>query len=261
MRTPILAAVLGLSLVGCFVGDEGTPAEGDDDTTPETPSQPVPSNAQVDITVDKATMATELKTANVVAVTVKGSNGFSGNVALAASVVDATGATLDWTVSLSQPSVNLAANGTATVMATVNIPTKTAGLAGMLKISSTSAAKTGTTTASSAITAANQITWAVKVDAATGKCVYPADAGTAANPVVIAQGTKVRFFNSGTADLVIHSGGVISHQGQAPNGLADPTTETMTAYEQMPTGTGSASWYCHAPATDLGAMDPRFTVQ
>ena len=85
--------------------------------------------------------------------------------------------------------------------------------------------------------------------------------GTVGTPVKLTLGTKVRFFNVGTANLVIHSGGVISHQGQAPNGLADPVTEPNTAYEQMPTGTGAATWYCHAPATDLGAQDPRFTVQ
>jgi hypothetical protein len=43
-------------------------------------------------------------------------------------------------------------------------------------------------------------------------------------------------------------------------GERDPVTEPGTAYEQMPTGTGAATWYCHDPATDLGASDPRFTV-
>jgi hypothetical protein len=71
----------------------------------------------------------------------------------------------------------------------------------------------------------------------------------------------VRFFNTGTVNLVIHSGGVISHQGQGPNGLADPVTEPNSAYEQQPTGTGAATWYCHDPSTDLMANDPRILVQ
>jgi hypothetical protein len=106
----------------------------------------------------------------------------------------------------------------------------------------------------------NQITFSVKVDSATKKCAYTQESGTVANPVKLSQGTKVRFFNTGTANLVIHSGGVISHQGQGPNGLDDPVTEPNTAYEQMPTGAGVATWYCHDPATDLGTNDPRISV-
>ena len=75
-------------------------------------------------------------------------------------------------------------------------------------------------------------------------------------------GTKVRFFNTGTTNLVIHSGGAISHQGQSPNGLADPVTEPNTAYVQTPSGAGTAAvWYCHQPATISGSNDPRFVVQ
>lgn len=265
MRTPILAAVLGLSLVGCLtVGDSG-PGTGDDGTDPGPGPGPGPgptATPKVDVTIDKTAIPTELKTSNLIMVTVKGSGGFSGNVALSAAIVDANDAPLaGWTVDFSSPSVTLAADGTGTAVATLKIPAKNAGLAGSVKIIGTSTATAGTNTAVASVTALNQVTFAVKVDAATGKCVYPADAGTTGAPVALALGTKVRFFNTGTANLEIHSGGVISHQGQNPNGTADPVTEANTAYEQQPTGAGAATWYCHAPATDLGANDPRFTVQ
>ncbi|HEX2687048.1 MAG TPA: hypothetical protein VHN14_10540 [Kofleriaceae bacterium] len=181
-----------------------------------------------------------------------------------ATVVDAGGAALPgWKVDLSTPSVTLAADGTATAVATVTVPPLSAGLMGMVKVTGTSSATLGTQTATSTVTALNQLTFAVKVDAATGKCVYPADAGNAANPVTIAVGTKVRFSNTGAANLEIHSSNnpVISHQGQDPNGKTDPVTEPNTAYEQTPEIKGNVTWYCHAPATDIGAMDPKIIVQ
>jgi hypothetical protein len=213
------------------------------------------------VSIDKLTIATELKTDNPIMITVTGSGGFSGDVALNATVVDATDVPVPgWTITLTSPTVTLAADGTGTAVATLKIPTQSTLLAGTVKINATSSATLGTSAVTSAVTALNQVTWAVRVEA-NGKCSYPADAGTVAAPVMLGTGTKVRFFNTGTQNLEIHSGGVISHQGQGPNGLADPITEPNTAYEQAPTGTGAATWYCHNPSTDLGANDPRFLVQ
>lgn len=264
MRTPLLATVLSLSLVGCFVGDEGTAAPGGDDDDGQTNPPPTGSNSgRVDVTFDKITLDTELKTANPINVTVKGSEGFSGPVNLSASIVDGTGAVVPgWAVTLSAPSVTLTADGTATAVAMVTIPAMSTGLTGMLKVTSTSAAKSGTTAATSAITAAKTVTFNIKVDA-TGKCVYPVDGGNTAAPVTVAVGTKIRFFNSGTANFEIHSFNkpLIAHQGQDPGGTADPVTEANTAFEQTPSITGVTSWYCHAPGPDLNTSNPRIVVQ
>ena len=267
MRTPFLAAALGLSLVGCLVGDSGTAGPGGtgDDDGPGSQgsgSNNPPATAKVDVSLDKNAISTELKTSNMVTITVTGSGGFAGDVGVAATVVDSAGAPIPgWTVDLSAPSVTLGKDGSNTLIATLKIPAKNTGLAGKLQVTTTSAAGLGTKNAAADVTALNQVTFAVKVDPATGKCVYPVDGGNTANSIPMSMGTKVRFFNTGTADLVIHSGGPISHQGQAPNGLADPVTEPNTAYEQMPTGTGAASWYCHAPGDDKKTENPRFVVQ
>jgi hypothetical protein len=271
MRTPLLAAALGLSLAGCLVGDVGTPGtEGDDDgsntgsqgsNTGSNSNNPTP---KVDIAVDKTTIPTELHTNNPITVTVTGSGGFSGDVALAGSVVDTAGVAIPgWTVEFSAPTVTLAANGTGSSVATLKIPAANAGLGGMLKITGTSTATVGTNLVAIPVTVLNQVTFAVKAQTVNGvnKCVYTAESGTVANPVKLTLGTKVRFFNTGTVNLEIHADGVISHQGRAPNGLADPVTEPGSAYEQQPTGTGAATWYCHAPDTNLGANDPRILVQ
>lgn len=247
-----------------MVGEiEGVAGDDDDGGGSGSGSGSGSSKGRVDVAIDRTTMSTELKTSNPIMVTVTGSEGFSGNVALTATAVDASDVALPgWTVELTPPSVTLAVNGTATAVATVKIPARSTGLAGTVKITSSSAAVAGTPAAAATVTAMNQVTFSLKVDPATGKCTYPADAGNQANPVTIALGTKVRFFNTGAASFEIHSGGPISHQGQAPNGLDDPVTEASSAYEQMPTGTGAAQWYCHAPPTDLGATNnPRFIVQ
>jgi plastocyanin len=219
--------------------------------------------ARVDVSVDKLTLDTELKTSNPITVTVRGSGGFSGPVNLTATVVDSAGAALPgWTVALSAPTVTLTADGTGTATAMVTVPPMSTGLTGSLKVTSSSSAGLGTNAATSTITAAKTVTFNIKVDA-TGKCVYPADAGTVANPVTVALGTKIRFFNSGTANFEIHSNNkpLIAHQGQTPGGTDDPVTEANTAFEQTPTITGNTSWYCHAPGPDLGMNDPKIVVQ
>jgi len=280
MRTPLLATILGLSLAGCLtIGDSGSPTTGgggDDGTgTDGTGSNhqgsgAIPSTAQVDVSVDKAALSTELKTVNPITITVKGSGGFSGSVGLTAAVVDGNQNPIaDWTVDLSAPSVSLAENGTSTATATVHIPALSSTLTGTLKVTTTSAATLGTTAASSTLTAANQVTFLVKYDPATMDCVYPADGGTVANGVKVAQATKIRFFNNGADNIVIHvtsnNGTPISHQGQAPNGgPSNSTTLPNTAYEQTPIGTGPATWYCHDSPTgakDHKADDPRILVQ
>lgn len=234
-----------------------------------------PNTPRVDVSVDKSSLSTELKTANPVAITIKGAGGFSGAVGLTATVVDGNQAPLaGWTVDLSAASVSLAANGTATAMATVHVPSLSSALTGTLKISSTSSATAGAKAASVAITAANQVTFDVKYNAAAGDCDLPADGGSSASPVTIARTTKIRFFNSGTGNIVIHvndsnNGGVagqpITHQGQSPGGNADPTTEPNTAYEQTPTGAGTAAWYCHSTPSGAGqsrgAANPTIIVQ
>jgi hypothetical protein len=116
----------------------------------------------------------------------------------------------------------------------------------------------------STVTVANQVTFRLGVNG--GICAYPADAGTGANPIRVTTGTKLRFFNSGTANFEIHSNNVggVSHQGQAPNGTADPVTESNTAYEQTIAGGvgGNISWYCHSPVNpaETGAIRPAISV-
>jgi hypothetical protein len=236
---PVIVAALGFSLAGCLVvGDPGPagPAgpAGDDDQGPGTGADPGPEpgpgpdpvTPKLDVTVDKPTISTELYSTNIVTVSLQGSGGLTGSVALTASVVDGNGAALPrWTVALDKPSVDLAADGTATVVATV-------------KVEATSAAGTINSGASSAVNVTRQLTVNLTVDA-NGDCVYPA---AMVGTVKVANGTKIRWVNGSTANLTIHItdpeiDGLTHQQGATP---------PAGVYERTVAGTtGTTDWYCH----------------
>jgi cysteine-rich repeat protein len=219
---------------------------------------------RLDATVDKPTIATELKTSHQITLTLTGVGGFGETVNVAGSVVDATDTSLPgWAVTLASPTVSVPTNGMATLVATLTVPSKNVGLTGKVKLDITSSL--GAKTVTSDVTATNQVTFTLHVDANTGQCVYPADGGTTAAKVAVSNGTKIRWFNDGNADLEIHVNGSpvasVTHQGQSPNGLTDPKTEPNTAYEQTPNAsTGTVTWYCHAPGIDLGMNDPSIAL-
>jgi len=111
MRTSLVAAV-AISLAGCLVGEVSPGGGDDDDTTPPDDTVPLP---KLDITPDRATIATELGTSNMVTLTLRPGGGFTGSVALAASAIDAAGAPIaDWTVTLDKPALDIAAGASAT---------------------------------------------------------------------------------------------------------------------------------------------------
>jgi hypothetical protein len=246
MRTPILAAVLGLALVGCLVGDSGDPGTGDDgsgsnpgsgsDPGSGSGSNPV-ATPKLDVTVDKPTISTELLSTNMVTVSLQASGGFSGAVNLAATAVDGAGTAIPgWTVALDKSTVDVAANGAATVVASVKVPSDSVATTGTVKIDATSSL--GTTSMTSSVSVAKQLT--VNLTLNNGNCVYPA---AMVGTVKVSNGTKIRWVNGAAADnITIHItapqvAGLNHEQGAtAPGG----------AYEQTVAGsTGKTDWYCH----------------
>lgn len=214
------------------------------------------SSPRVTVTVDKPTLSTELMTTNKLTLTVTGSGGFAGDVTLAASVLNGSNAPLTaWTIALDKPTVTLTENGTATAVATLTIPAENKGLAGSVKIDATSS--TDPATATSAVTAANQVTFSVGQIGA--QCAYSTT--TATN---VTFGTKIRFFND-TQDLttIIHVNGVNAQGGATGQGATDtfgiphenvggPGNVMNGAYEGVLTQTNPVasvgiSWYCHSP--------------
>ncbi len=274
MRIALLAALLGLSLVGC-AGQIGDAGGGGDDVAPSpdcgngaidtgetcddgattsgdgcSATCQTEATPRLDISVDKPTISTELMSTNMVTVTLTGSDGFTGAVNLAATLVNATDTPITaWTVALDTSTVTVPIDGTATAVATLTIPSDSKVLTGSLKIAATSSAGVGTFTSTSAVTATNQVTINMKLDA-NGQCIYPA-AGTT-NLVV---GSNVRWLNTEAADsgnrITIHINN--GDQYGVPH-QSDPGSDPGTAYERTLTGTpaGTFSWYCHAPGPDVG---------
>lgn len=278
MRTSVLATLLGLSLVAC-AGNITGGGGGDDDDIPETcgngvvdPGEDCDGGAgcstscttegtpRVDLSVDKPTVSTELGTSNMITLTLTSGDGFTGAVNITASILDGTGApNTNWIVAVNPPTVTVPANGTATAVATLAIPSDATLLAGSLKLDVTGAPEAKTI--SSTVTSQNQITFAIDIAnalTANPSCVYPVNN----TPVRIRTGTLVRFFNK-NADLKleIHSNNpaAIPHQAQGA-GADDPITEPNTAYERILAG-GAAefAWYCHDHGPDDG-NNPRIQV-
>lgn len=219
--------------------DDGNTASGDGCSATCTSEQS--QTPAINLTIDKPAIPTELMTTHMITATVTGSGGFSGAVNLTATVVDtATNAPIPgWTVALDNATLNLAANGTATAIAVLTIPSENKGLNATVKIDANSSA--GAKQATSTVTATNQITFPITLN--TG-CVYPTPGTT--NVTI---GTKVRWMNKATSNITIH---VDANQ----NGIAhqpDPGSAPNTAYERTVTGNPGAafSWYCHAPGPNV----------
>jgi plastocyanin len=205
---------------------------------------------RLDVSVDKTTLSTELLTDNMVTVTLQGSGGFAGPVTLAASVVDPAGAALPgWRVTLDKTSAEVAADGTATIVATLGIPSQAAALAGTLKIEATSSL--GAASATSAVTVANQLSLPMTI---VGTTCGPSPNKT----LTVTPGTKVRWVNSDAEKrITIH----VEPQQGSPTGFthqADPGIAPLGAYEKTAVAAGEVTWYCHAPGTDANRY--RLTV-
>lgn len=202
--------------------------------------------------LDKPTVNTELASSNMVTVTFAASGGFSGSVNVTATAVDAGGAPITgWTVALNQSTVNIPVNGNGSAVATLQIPSNATALTGKIKIDVVS--PLGTVTKMSDVTALKQITLNV-TESAQGACVYP----TTNKDITIKTGTKVRFTNKFTTQdaIIIHGDGVVPHENQnGPGHLPDG------AYEITFNTAGTGDWYCHSPGPNLGANNPKVTVQ
>lgn len=269
MRTSILsAAIFGLFAAGCAGELSGT-GEGDDTQQPPVncgngamdPGETCDdgntasgdgcsslctnentTTPKLNMSVDKATVNTELNTDTMVTVTFTSEGGFAGAVNLTGTVTDPAGAPLTgWTVMFNNATVTVPENGSATAVATVHVPSLNSGLQGTLKIEAASSLPV--VSATSAFTALNQITHDVTNNAA--QCAYPAAAVTQ-----IKVGTKVRFVNKFTAGAVAGDIIRIHINSTAGTGFVhepDPGHAIDVAYEQTANAPGTVSWYCHAP--------------
>ena len=250
MRSTIATLFLGLSLVaGCEVGDVGGGGGGGGDDVQGGADAAVTETPRLSVMVDKATVSTELASANMVTVSMTGSGGFSGAITLSGTVVDTAGVAIPgWTVGFNTATVNLTSNGTGSAVATVMIPSDSAALTGQVKITVTSSV--GMQTATSDVTALKQVT--INVTEQGGQCVYPTTASMM--NMQVKAGTKVRFVNKFAADNVaIHSqakvqGGISAFGHEINTGHLPDTAYEVTVNQ------GASTWYCHAPGPTVNNL-------
>jgi cysteine-rich repeat protein len=268
MRTP-LVLLFGSLLVGCTVGDPGT--GGDDDDTggggavcgngvKESNEACDDGNAAsgdgcsatcsveaapaLAIRVDKPTISTELRTTNMVTVTLTSTGGFTGPVTLTGAAVNAQSAPIPgWTVAFNNATVTVPPDGSVDVVATLTIPSENRGLQGTLKIDA--ASTLAPQSVSSQVTALNQVSLPVTMTG--GLCVYSGVMGQ----TKVTVGTKLRMVNKGTDNMIFHAdanGSGVPHQNTAGTG-----TLANGAYENNITAAGGAfNWYCHSPGPNPG---------
>lgn len=249
-------------LAGCVSSIDGGTGSGDDDTSNPGNTNPGntnpgngntnpgngsgntnPGNGNTNTpsltgAVDKQSLSTELMSSNMVTLTLQGAGGFSGTVNLTASAVDDTGAAITgWTVALDKASVDVAANGTASVVATLTVPSDSTATAGKIKVDA--ASSLGTSSITSAVTVAPQMT--VNLVRTANTCAYPAGmVGT----IKVKTGTTIRWVNDATSsgNITVH----ITENKIAGLAHEQGATAPGATYMQTVTGTsGTTDWYCH----------------
>jgi len=265
MRTPILAVVLGLSLAGCLtIGDSNSSGGGDDGTGggggggggggsgsgSGSGSNQAPS---LDVTVDRTSVATELGKSEIVTLNFHSIGGYSGNVTVATSLLDAANAPLAGGITVTgDAAVTVTANATVPVMYTLKVPSNATGadLTGSLKFDVTSTAGTKSLTSTLAVAAVFTATYAAGL--ADNQAAHP-DRGL---NIGVKKGAKIHFTNSDTAIHITHGDGAFPHETQgATGGLPAKTYEVLTAGLNVG---ANGSLGCHSHGT---ATYAKFTVE
>jgi cysteine-rich repeat protein len=217
--------------------DDGNTTSGDGCSSTCTTEQTV--TPHVSVTVDKATITTDLNVETDVTVTATSEMGFAGTVTLAAAAMDSSNAAItDWVNTLDQASLTLASGGTATAKLKVSAAGDAAMLAGNITVTATGAATPGTATVAVTFNPIADVTFGDNA----GTCEYP----TTRN-FKIKAGRQLAVYNaSTTSKLVVHTGGQITglpHEG-------DTGTAAGQAYINTLSTAGQADQiYCHNDGT------------
>jgi hypothetical protein len=238
------------------VGDDGVGSGSDDfgggsgsgsGSGSDNQNQNVP---HVTVSLDKATVSSDLNVDTVINITVNGTMGFSGDVTLAATAANAGTAITDWKLNLAKTTLTLPTDGSMSTTLTVAALGDAAMLTGNIKITATSPA--GTVDMPVAVTF-NPVL-AIQFNDNAGKCVYPVNRG-ANNPWLLKVGRQIKVTNgSATLSMVVHSQNVAGFPHESDADFRAPGT----SYIKTPTAVGDqGTFYCHNPNT--GVTGPAMT--
>ena len=206
------------------VCDDGNANNGDGcSSSCQTENTTVP---RVVVSVDNATVTSDLGVQTNVVVTATSEMGFTGAVTLAA-----TSDVADWKAALSTTSLTLSAGGTATAMLSIRAMGDTAGLTGNVKIT---AADSGPASDVSVAAAFNPVLDVIFRDVG-GVATYDTDFIGPPKPYKLKAGRGIKVMNgSATASLTVHvDAGIMGfpHEGPqtAPGGAYSGTTVAADA--------------------------------
>lgn len=247
----ILSLVVGLSLVGCITGEIGPTGGlgddvgGDDDVGGGSGSGSGSGSDQltprIEVTVDRPTIATELGKSEMVTLTVRSIDGFSGEATIGSALLNAQSQPLAGMTATGPTTLTIAADQTQTATFTVAVPTDISGtdFAATLNFDVTSSLGMMPAVATLNVTAAYTVTYAVNSGNAA------ATHASTGLDITVKRGAKLRFANADTIEHRTHGGGVFPHEaagGGAPNGTYEVNTIAMQ-------GTGTLGCHTHGDAT------------
>jgi len=245
MRTPLL---LALFLPACMVteitgvGDDTGSGSGSDNGSGSDTTTP-----RLDASLDKTSMTTQLGKTETVTINMSSAGGFSGDVSISATLVDATEVAMPNIMVSGTPNVTVAAGGTAQASYQIVVPMNASGttLTGTLKIELNTSL--GIQTVSSPVTINN--VYVVDYAAGTGTVTgMHMNAGMLPN-LSVKRGAILRFHNSDTIDHIIHGDGTtFPHEDQTVGGA--PGRDYDVATIAIPPGsTGTLGCHTHGTAT------------
>jgi len=165
----------------------------------------------VNVTMDRQTVATELGKSEIVTLSFTSVASFAGNVTVASSLVDGAGAALTTGgLTVTGPaSVTLAANGTASAMYTVNIPSNATAAQMLANLKLDTSSSVGNKAFTSAFTIAPNYTIAYPAGVGATVAMHPVLKGT----ITVKKGAKIS----------VHNGDTTAHRTHAdPGNLHEP---------------------------------------
>jgi hypothetical protein len=204
----------------------------------------------VNVAMDRATVATELGKSEVVTLSFTSVDSFTGALTVAPSLVDGAGAALTTGgLTVTGPaSVTVAANGTATAMYTVKIPSDATAtqLAATLKLDVTSSVGSKAFTSAFTISPVYSVTYAAGL--AGNDPMHPM---TQMN-ITLKKGAKLSLHNADTAVHITHGDGAFGpqHEDTTPGkGGLSGNTYTIDTAGLAVGATGKIGCHSHGNAT------------
>jgi hypothetical protein len=233
----LLVGLLALALPACLggeitgVGDHTHDDDGDGGGSGGGSGSGTTNTPRIVASVDKSTVMTELGRTENLTVTITSVSGFAGSVAVTPALVEGSTAVTDWTITSSATSVDVPADGTATVDLALKIPTDTASLLPTLTVDLTG---TSSVSVTSSFNVAKRVTIEIPsgLGAGTHQAVLPIN-----QPLRILSATQVVFMNNDGIRHIIHASGGINHESTTSGGMPGGT--------YMVTPTANSTWYCH----------------